>query len=284
MPKYKPINLSNIVKDYELLLFDIYGVLLEDNNPYTKIIEAVNNLSQSIKICFISNTPQPAQYSSDRLNSYGINATSRNVYTSGEIARAMLKNTKKYLEIDSPIVFHLGPDFKKNVLKDLPIKITTNIHDANILLITAFEDCEDKLNQYNSIFQTAVNNKAICLCANPDTINPLGSKSRYCAGYFSAIYKAIGGQVVYSGKPYAEIFQAVLNTAAQNVKKEKILMIGDTLETDILGANNVGIDSALVLTGNAFRIAKASNINDQVNILSDIFKLKNIYPNYIVCI
>ncbi|KJV53838.1 HAD hydrolase, IA, variant 1 family protein [Orientia tsutsugamushi str. Gilliam] len=68
----------------------------------------------------------------------------------------------------------------------------------------------------------------------------------------------MGGKVVYSGKPHSEIFQAVLNTLALNVKKKKILMIGDTLETDILGANNIGIDSALVLTGNAFRIAKAS--------------------------
>lgn len=277
-----PINLSDIVKNYEVILFDIYGVLLENNIPYTKTIEVVNNLSKSTKICFVSNTPQPVQHSSNRLNIYGINATPQNVYTSGEIAREILKNSSKNLNIDNPIVFHLGPDFKKTVLEDLPIKTTEKIHDANILLLTAFEDYEEKLDQYNSIFQTAIANRAVCLCANPDVINPFENKNRYCAGYFSAIYKSMGGKVVYSGKPHSEIFQAVLNTLALNVKKEKILMIGDTLETDILGANNIGIDSALVLTGNAFRIAKASNVHDQINILKNAFKLKNIYPKYII--
>lgn len=36
--------------------------------------------------------------------------------------------------------------------------------------------------------------------------------------------------------------------------KNRILMIGDTLETDILGATNAGIDSALVMTGNTGRL------------------------------
>ena len=45
------------------------------------------------------------------------------------------------------------------------------------------------------------------------------------------------------------MYQHVFKKAGK-IPKNRILMIGDTFETDILGAQNSGIDSALVLTGN----------------------------------
>ncbi len=47
------------------------------------------------------------------------------------------------------------------------------------------------------------------------------------------------------GKPYSPIFAA----AVQRAGTENVIMIGDQLETDILGANNESIDSAVVTTG-----------------------------------
>jgi 4-nitrophenyl phosphatase len=50
-----------------------------------------------------------------------------------------------------------------------------------------------------------------------------------------------------AGKPYPAIFQTALKTLG--VSLEKALMVGDRLETDILGANQLGIQTAAVLTG-----------------------------------
>ena len=49
------------------------------------------------------------------------------------------------------------------------------------------------------------------------------------------------------GKPQPVIFETALNTLG--VSHDDALMVGDRLETDILGANLLGIDSAAVLTG-----------------------------------
>jgi HAD superfamily hydrolase (TIGR01450 family) len=54
------------------------------------------------------------------------------------------------------------------------------------------------------------------------------------------------------GKPDAQMFMYGYEKACEirPVKREEILMVGDTLITDIIGGNKFGIDTALVLSGN----------------------------------
>lgn len=85
---------------------------------------------------------------------------------------------------------------------------------------------------------------------NPDLgINQHGIY-RYCSGYYAEKIKQLGGKVIYSGKPYEEIYSKVLQECP-SVAKNRILMIGYTFYTDILADNWFGIDSGLVLTGNS---------------------------------
>ncbi len=95
------------------------------------------------------------------------------------------------------------------------------------------------------------------LIANPDIFAMSGiDGGRYpiiTQGSIGLYYeKKFGGKVIRFGKPYAEIFEFAKETTNSN--SDKILMIGDTLWTDILGAHNAGIDSALVMTGVTSRV------------------------------
>jgi ribonucleotide monophosphatase NagD (HAD superfamily) len=54
----------------------------------------------------------------------------------------------------------------------------------------------------------------------------------------------MGGEVVYFGKPYPEVY----NQSIDN-KNKKILSIGDNLNTDIKGANLLNYDSLLISNG-----------------------------------
>jgi len=62
------------------------------------------------------------------------------------------------------------------------------------------------------------------------------------------LYEKLGGKVVYHGKPHPPIYaraRAMLGGAAP----ERVLCIGDSLRTDIAGANAAGLDSLLLVGG-----------------------------------
>jgi ribonucleotide monophosphatase NagD (HAD superfamily) len=86
------------------------------------------------------------------------------------------------------------------------------------------------------------------ICANPDLVVVHGETLEYCAGAVAELYERLGGKVVYHGKPHAPIYaraRSMLGGAAP----ARVLCIGDSLRTDIAGANNAGLDSLLVIGG-----------------------------------
>jgi HAD superfamily hydrolase (TIGR01450 family) len=67
------------------------------------------------------------------------------------------------------------------------------------------------------------------------------------------VERIVGKHFIRFGKPDAQMFSIALDHIRcrdQEVSKSDILMVGDTLETDIMGGNHFGVDTALVLTGN----------------------------------
>ena len=70
-----------------------------------------------------------------------------------------------------------------------------------------------------------------------------GNIEEYCAGSVAKMFELLGGETVYFGKPYKEIYKMCFS------KKEKVLAIGDNLNTDIKGANVMKIDSIFISNG-----------------------------------
>ena len=82
------------------------------------------------------------------------------------------------------------------------------------------------------------------ICTNPDLIVDRGNVREYCAGSVAKVFDEIGGKVEYFGKPYPPVYQQ-----AADIKNKKILCIGDNLNTDIKGANNLNIDCIFISDG-----------------------------------
>lgn len=115
----------------------------------------------------------------------------------------------------------------------------------------------------------------ILFLSNPDVFAPFkvdnGKHPVITQGAIGFYYeKFFGGKVIYFGKPFVEIFEfAKKISSSQN---DKILMIGDTLWTDVLGAHNAGMDSALVMTGVSgefFRKMKGKSTSDKLSVLAE---------------
>ena len=160
------------------------------------------------------------------------------VYSSGEAALSYLK--KNYL---NKKFYHLGPErdfdlfleFKKNKVKDI-------CQSYYMLCTGLFKEQDEDLNFYKELLEKHINKKMIC--TNPDLIVDRGNKRELCAGSVALVFEKMGGEVVYFGKPFPEVY----NQSADNENK-KVLSIGDNLNTDIKGANLMNFDSLIISNG-----------------------------------
>ena len=108
------------------------------------------------------------------------------------------------------------------------------------------------------------------VCTNPDLIVHRGHKKEYCAGTLAEIFKEMGGQVIYFGKPYPEIYKFCIK------KNENVLVIGDNIQTDIKGANNMSFDSLFITNG----IHKKDFINLPLKNYDKILNKYKVKTNY----
>jgi HAD superfamily hydrolase (TIGR01459 family) len=125
----------------------------------------------------------------------------------------------------------------------------SNIKDSNfILACTPFENTEPL--DYIPILKDALDLNLTMFCANPDyvTVEKNNKNNIFCMGTIADLYVHMGGNVTILGKPTKEIYIE----STKKIKKidlSRIIAVGDSLDHDILGASNFGIDSILISSG-----------------------------------
>jgi len=167
--------------------------------------------------------------------------------TSGDVTRDYIldNNNKKF--------YHLGPDKDGDLFFDVK-NITNNITHADEIVCTGLVDhIGQDISDYQSFFKDMINDKKNLICANPDEIVSRGDIIEFCAGALANLYKKLGGEVKYFGKPFDKIYSFATNQIEEHfgkpIDKNKILAVGDNLKTDICGAQNYAIESMLILNG-----------------------------------
>jgi len=279
-------RLDEAIHEYDLILFDLWGVIIEGDNTYPGVVEAINNMISRTNIMFLTNAPRPNFKVAENLRKWGItNATEDMVVTSGDIARQMIQAHRSNLGGKIPKIYHLGEDRNEDILLNSKHELTQDLNSADILLLSLYRDDHEDINEFNQILkQAALKKDLLTLCSNPDTTIPKHGTIRYCAGYFAEIIEKFGGEVVYTGKPKEVIYNFALQKQ-QHIKKDRILMVGDTFETDILGANKVGIHSALVLSGNSVPFHNMhESMEDKLSALHKHAKKIDVMPSFITSI
>ncbi len=91
-----------------------------------------------------------------------------------------------------------------------------------------------------------------------------------------AVAAATGKAPLVAGKPEAALFE----TAARHSGVQRALVVGDRLDTDILGGNRAGMATALVLTGvDTVRTALAATVDERPEyIIGSLAELYEEYP------
>ena len=277
----KKHKLTNLFDNYEAFFFDIWGVLHEGGDLYPGVANIVNSLIDNNKIVrIVSNIPRPRSNPANYLINQGMNIEENMIFTSGEVTRSMLRESKKYFADEIKNIYHIGQDRNSEILNYLNISFASHPAEADLVLITAYRDANEDHADVIKMLELAHAYNKIVLCANPDTEVLHIGNIRFCAGFFAKIYEKLGGKVMYVGKPDNVIFEECKKSFVSH--NARILMIGDTFETDIRGANNCHIDSALVLTGNTKTLMNKTGISDQMQAINKVCFSQNLLPKYLI--
>ncbi len=275
-------NIFSVVDDYDVFLFDLWGVIVEGEEIYPGVVETINEIITRKKVFFVTNSPRPTSAALLRIQSWNINVTTEMVITSGEVARELINNSEATLGITRPKVYHLGEDRNDEIMRGLDCEIVHKVDEADMMVLSLARNEGEDLTEFDHLLEHAAASKILVICANPDTIISKGNSQIYCPGFFAAKIERKGGKVIYTGKPETAIYEKVLKQLP-NISRDRILMIGDTFDTDILGAENVGIHSALVLTGNAKKFhVQHTELEYKLAALRDAAIKHNVMPNFII--
>ena len=233
-------GLKSIVDNYDLFYIDLWGVVHNGIKINKKAIEVLKELEKNKKeYILLTNAPRPNSTVKIFLDKMGLSKGMQNkVFTSGEAALNYLK--KNHLR---ETFFHLGPTRDFDLFLDFKDNKTTDIKESSYFLCTGlFENYEKDLNYYKNLLSNFVSKKMIC--TNPDLIVDRGNVRELCAGSIAMVFEKMGGEVVYFGKPFSEVYyQSTIST------NKRTLCIGDNLNTDIKGANLQNFHSLLISNG-----------------------------------
>ena len=233
-------GLCSIVDNYQLFYVDLWGVVHNGVFLHNEAIKVLREITKKKKeYILLTNAPRPNHAVKSFLEKLGMEKEIRDhVFTSGEAALIYLKKN-----LTDKSFFHVGPPRDFDLFKDFEKNKSDNIDKCEYILCTGLFDGHDQdLKYYKNLFEKNIKKKMIC--TNPDLIVDRGSEREFCAGSVAMVFEKMGGDVVYFGKPYPEVY----NQSANN-KNKRILSIGDNLNTDIKGANLLNYDSLLISNG-----------------------------------
>tara|TARA_B100000787_G_scaffold161884_1_gene142102 strand:- start:207 stop:1025 length:819 start_codon:yes stop_codon:yes gene_type:complete len=253
-------GLKSIVENYDIFYIDLWGVVHNGITIHKNAIEALKKITKANKkYVLLTNAPRPNKTVKLFLEKMGMSEEIREkVYSSGEAALSYLKKNhleEKFYHIGPPRDFDLFIEFKNNKVKDLG--------ECSYLLCTGlFENQGEDLNYYKELFKNYTNKKMIC--TNPDLIVDRGHKRELCAGSVALVFEKMGGEVVYFGKPFPEVYNQSINN-----NEKKVLSIGDNLNTDIKGANLLSYDSLIISSG----VHKSEIKKDGIEVVSKKYEV-----------
>lgn len=273
-------GLDAIVDKYNIYIVDLWGVVHDGVKTYPKVEDCLIELQHRGKqVYFLSNSPRRSRIVGDQLDRLGVKPGYYNgLHTSGEDAYETIseKIDPFYAQLGIK-AYPLSLHMHSQLFEDLNLTLVDQIESASFIMNTGPE--MRQVEDFDSLLQKAQRLTLPMVCVNPDISVISGGKVTLCAGTVAARYKALGGIVKYHGKPYPEIYRNLLKKIGATYT-EDILVIGDSLATDIKGANVMGIDAALVLTGlseQEFGISGAARER-----LEQSTRHKDIHPAYVL--
>ena len=261
-------GLAPLAAAYDAYICDLWGVLHDGVRAFPDAIDCLEHLRDAgAKIAVLSNAPRRAAEVEARMNELGIAPGLYDfVLSSGEMAwRNLAERRDPWHAGLGRRAYHVGPKRDEGIRKGLDYEFVTEISAADFLLNTGAHRTDSKLEDYAEVLETGVRLSLPMICANPDLEVIRGGQREICAGLLAQQYETLGGEVRYHGKPYGEAYEICLSELGLS-DASRTAALGDSLRTDIAGAQAAGIAPILIAGGihaEALGIAEGETPNQQ---------------------
>ncbi len=242
-------RLRDVVGGVEVVLSDIWGVVHNGLESFPEACAALHTYrQQGGVVILITNAPRPADSVQRQLRKLGVaDETYDAIVSSGDLTR--------HFVADHPgkKLYWVGPDRDGSIHRGLD-PVMSELDNADYIICTGlFDDETESAEDYRPMLTKALARKVPLICANPDIVVERGDRLIYCAGAIAELYRELGGEVVFYGKPHRPIYERAMALAAERrgrpAELRHVLAIGDSVRTDLTGALNFGIDCLFVTRG-----------------------------------
>ena len=264
-----------------LVLADLDGVVYKGAGAIPYAVESINAIGDSARVAYITNNASRTDASvAAHLTELGLHASPEDVVTSPQAAVTLLKD----LVPEGSTILVVGGDGLVDEVTKGGFSVTRSALDKPAAVIQGFAPEVGWTQLAEAAF--ALNGEGTTgdlpwVATNTDWTIPQARGTAPGNGTLvSAVHTAIGRLPIVAGKPEVAIFHEALTRFGA----DSAIMIGDRLDTDILGANRAGIPSVLVLTGidQAKQVLGAVPDERPTYILEDLRQLHEPYPETVV--
>ena len=259
----------DIAVQFKVVFLDSYGVLKNYNGLIDGAQETIDAMrSRNIVIRVLTNdASRSQQQQADSFRKLGLrNIEANEIITSGMMAKQFLEQ-----KIQRGKIGYLGTEnsahyILQSGLEHIPVR---DVDLKKLDEISAFVFLDDEGFDWNTDINKTVNllrhKNLPVIVANSDKLYPVSKNDVAVAtgGIAKLIENMLGKKFIHFGKPDSQMFIYAYDelSTTGNFNKHEILMVGDTLQTDILGGNKFGVKTTLVLSGNTSAEDAEQHIN-----------------------
>lgn len=232
--------MSGLADRYDAFLFDLDGVLYRGPEAIpgaAEVVEGVRRLGKGVAFV-TNNSARTPRMVADHLAAVGIAADPGEIETSA-LATAELLGSRGARD-----AFVIGEAGVRDALVARGVEVLDGEPRSAAVVVVGWDRGVDypKLRTASLLIQRG----SAFVATNDDASYPAPEGRWPGAGAIvAAIETTTGARAEVIGKPHAPILRSALRRAGDG----RPLVIGDRLDTDIAGANGLGWDSLLVLTG-----------------------------------
>ena len=232
------------LKDKRLFLLDMDGTIYLDEQLFDGTLDFLAHVKAigGRAMYLTNNSSKSVSSYVDKLRRLGITATAEDFLTS-------VNATVLYLQRQAyEKIYAFGTESFKSQLREANLPIVDKLEEGIDCLCMGF-DTELTFQKLEDAC-ILLNRDVAFVATNPDWVCPTWYGSvPDCGSVSEMLFRATGRRPRFIGKPQPDMVE--LAVAKSGFAKEQAILLGDRLYTDIQSGVNAGIDTVLVLSGEA---------------------------------